>query len=175
MTTFGPKYLGLPHINRDDVINNQTTTFAKVLFGDSRSDIAIAVADGTCIYIENSGNYSFQRSYSFHKGQPLLKPMMLATTNGYIFTVMGSYLADGKNLDAKNTEHLLNCNSENITEWFKENDVLVLDKSFRDAADILKEFGIGSYTPHFLNKSQKQHTAEEANESRKVTKVIWVV
>ena len=69
-----PKYLGLPHIDRDDVINNHTTTFTNVLFGDLRSDIAIAVADGTYIYIENSGNYSFQRrSYSVHKGQPLLK------------------------------------------------------------------------------------------------------
>ena len=29
--------------------------------------------------------------------------------------------------------------------------------------------------PHFLNKSQKQHTTEEANETRLVTKVRWVV
>ena len=68
-------------------------------------------------------------------------------------------------------------NSENITKWFKENDVLVLDQGLRDAADILKEFEIESYTkcmPHFL-KFQKQHTAEEANESRPVTKVRLVV
>ena len=176
MATFVPKYLGLSHIDRDNLINNHTTTFAKVLFGDSRSDIAIAVADGTYIYIEKSGNYSFQRrSYSVHKGQPLLKPMMLVATDGYILTVIGPYLADGKNSDAKITEHMLNSNSENIAEWFKENDVLVLDRGFRDAADILKEFGIDSYMPHFLNKSQKQHTTEEANESRLVTKVRWVV
>ena len=29
--------------------------------------------------------------------------------------------------------------------------------------------------PHFLNKSQKRHTTEEANESRPVTKVRLVV
>ena len=149
MITFLPKYLGLPHIDRDDVMNNPTT-FAKVLFGDSRSDIAIAVADGTYIYIEKSGNFSFQRiPYSGHKDQPLLKPMMLVPSDGYILIVMEPYLADGKNLDAKITEQMLNSNSENITEWFKENYVLVLDRRFRDAAAISKEFGIDSYMPHF--------------------------
>ena len=29
--------------------------------------------------------------------------------------------------------------------------------------------------PHFLKKSEKQHSTEEANESRLVTKVRWVV
>ena len=101
--------------------------------------------------------------------------MMLVATDGYNLTVMGPYLADGNNSDAKITEHMLNSNSENITEWFKENDVLVFDRGFRGAADILKEFGIDSYMPHFLNKPQKQHTTEEVNESRLVTKVRWVV
>ena len=55
------------------MISNHTTTFAKVLFGDSKSDVAIAVADGTYIYIEKSVNYSFQRRYYYvHKGKPLL-------------------------------------------------------------------------------------------------------
>ena len=176
MTSFVPKHLGLSHIDRTEVINNHTSTFANVLFRDSNSDVAIAVADGTYIYIEKSGNYSFQRrSYSVHKGQPLLKPMMLVATDGYILTVMGPYLADGKNTDAKITEHMLKTNAENITDWFEEDDVLVVDCGFRDAIDILKDFGINSHMPHFLNKSQKQHTTEEANESRPVTKVRWVV
>ena len=29
--------------------------------------------------------------------------------------------------------------------------------------------------PHFLNKSEKQHSTEEANEPRLVTKVRWVI
>ena len=102
MTSFVPKHLGLAHINRNEVISNHTATFANVLFGDSKSDVAIAVADGTYIYIEKSRNYSFQRrSYSVHKGKPLLKPMMLVATDGYILTVLGPYLADGKNSDGK--------------------------------------------------------------------------
>lgn len=142
----------------------------------TQSDVAIAVADGTYIYIEKSGNYSFQRrSYSVHKGKPLLKPMMLVATDGYILTVLGPYLADEKNSDAKITEHMLNSNVKDIIDWFEEDDVLVVDRGFRDAVDILKDFGINAQMPHFLNKSQKQHTTEEANESRLVTKVRWVV
>lgn len=81
MTSFVTKHLGSAHINRNEAISNHTTTFANVLLGDSKSDVAIAVADGTYIYIEKGGNYSFQkRSYSVHKGKPLLKPMMPVAT-----------------------------------------------------------------------------------------------
>ena len=48
---------------------------------------------------------------------------------------------------------------------------MVVDRGFRDAVGILKDFGINAQMPHFLNKSPKQHTTEEANESRLVTKV----
>ena len=127
---------------------------------------------GTYIYIEKSGNYSFQRrSYSVHKRKPLLKPMILVATDGYILTVLGPYLADGKNSDAKITEHTWTSNVEDITDWFEEDDVMVVDRGFRDAVDILNDFGINAQMPHFLNKSEKQHTTEEANESRLASKV----
>ena len=59
--------------------------------GTQKSGVAIAVADGTYIYIDKGGNYSFQRrSYSVHKGKPLLKPMMLVATDGYIVHCTGS-------------------------------------------------------------------------------------
>ena len=108
MTKFVPKHLGLAHINRNEVIN--TTGFANVLFRNSKSDVAINV------YIEKSGNYSFQRrSYSVHKGKLLLKPMMLVANGGYILTVLGPYLADGEISDAKIAEHMLNSYVEDIT------------------------------------------------------------
>lgn len=176
MSNFVPKYLGLPHIDRNKVIEDHTTDFARVLFADSQRDVAIAVADGTYVYIEKSGDYSFQRrSYSVHKGRPLLKPMMLVATDGYILTVLGPYLADGKNSDAKITEHMLKSNSEDIRNWFNEGDVLIVDRGFRDVTDFLNDCGINTEMPHFLKKAEKQHSTEEANESRLVTKVRWVV
>ena len=58
-SNFVPKYLGLPHIERNKVIEDHTTEFARVLFAESQRDVA--VADGTYVYIEKSGDYSFQR------------------------------------------------------------------------------------------------------------------
>ena len=119
-------YLGLSHIDREKVIEAHTTVFEKVLFGDSKSDVAIAVVDGTYIYIEKRTNYSFQRRPDSHKGQPLLKHMMHVAIDGLILSVLGPYLANGDNSDARITDHMLKSNSENITEWFHEIDVLVL-------------------------------------------------
>ena len=134
------------------------------------------MVDLAYIYTEKSGKHSFQRrSYSVHNGKPLLKPMMLVATDGYILTVLCPYLVDGENSDAINTGHMLNFNVEDITDWFEGDVVIVIGHGFRDPVDILKDFGINNQIPHFLNKSQKQQTAEEANESRLVTKVRWLV
>ena len=171
-----PDYIGLGHIDRETVIKDRTTAYAKALFGNDQNDTAIAVADGTYIYIEKSGNYSFQRrSYSMHKGRPLVKHMTLVATDGYILSVLGPFLADGKNNDANITKSLFESNTENITEWFEDDDVLVVDRGFRDVIDLLSDKGIQTEMPHFLQKTEKQHSTEEANESRLVTKVRWVV
>ena len=83
-TDFVPKYLGFGHITHKDIIESHTSTFAKVLFGGDKEDTTVCVADGNCIYIEKSSNYSFQRrSFTVHKGRPLVKPMMLVASDGY--------------------------------------------------------------------------------------------
>ena len=123
------KYLGLSQIERTKVGEDHTTNFARVFFADSKTDIAIAVAGGTYIYIEKGGDYSFQRrSYSVHKGRPLVKPMMLMATDGYILTIPVPYLANGKNSDAKITENMLKSNSEDIRNCFREGYVLIVDR-----------------------------------------------
>ena len=176
MTDFVPQHLGFEHVSRAEIIENHTSAFARVIFGDDRDDVAVCVADGTYIYIEKSSNYSFQRrSYSVHKGRPLVKPMMIVASDGYIISVLGPYLADGRNNDAKITEHMFKSNTENIQDWFEEGDVLVVDRGFRDVADLLEECGIKTHMPHFIGKSQKALSTEEANETRLVTKVRWVV
>ena len=58
--------------------------------------------------------------------------MMLAATDGYILAILGPCLANGKNSDAKITENMLNSNSEDIRNWFREGDVLIVDRGFRD-------------------------------------------
>ena len=175
-STFVPNHLGFGHITRAEVIRNHTTKLSSTLFADGNENCAILVLDGTYIYIEKSSDYSFsKRSYSVHKGRPLVKPMMIVTTSGYIVSVLGPYLADGKNNDASIIKHIVGSNSEDIVDWMEDSDVLIVDRGFQDALDVLNECGYKTFMPPFLSKKQQQFTTHEANESRLVTKVRWVV
>lgn len=49
-----------------------------------------------------------------HKNRPLVKPMMVTTTDGYILGVIGPFYADGKNNDASILENMITSNSENM-------------------------------------------------------------
>ena len=148
MSHFVPKYVGLSHIERSKVNAVNTIEFARVLFSVSKSDIAIAVADGTYIYTEKVVIIHFKgESYSVHKGRPLVKPMVLVVTDGYILTVLGPYLADGKNLDAKITEHMLKSNSEAMRNLLSEGNVLIVDMGFRDVTDLLMSVALKQKCP----------------------------
>lgn len=48
-------------------------------------------------------------------------------------------------------------------------------KGFRDSVAFIESLGFEVEMPHLLSKNQKEYTAEEANESRCVTKIRWVV
>lgn len=65
--------------------------------------------------------------------------------------------------------------SHPASSWFTENDVFVVDRGFRDAIDFLGEAGFRVKLPCYLPKGAKQHSTEEANMSRLITKVRWVV
>ena len=50
--------------------------------------------------------------------------------------------------------------------------MLAVDRGFRDSAGVLANLGIQMQMSSFLQKGQSQHTTEEANSSRLVTKVF---
>lgn len=174
MKDFVPGHLGLEHMSREDFINMHTTDLAKNIFS-AGDDVAILVADGTYMYIEKSCNYSFQRrTFSVHKGRPLVKPMMLVSTTGYILEVFGPYLADGKNNDANILNSLLNQRRSALLDWLWPEDLLVLDRGFRDSLDTLQEYNLVPKMPSLLRSGSQLDTLS-ANESRLVTKIRWVV
>lgn len=176
MKDFVPHNLGFDHITRQNVIDNHTTDISKQLFSDPISDTVILVLDGTYIYIQKSSMYKFQRlSYSMHKGRPLVKPFLVTTTTGYILEVFGPYLANGRNNDASIIKNIMETNRCNILNFLNENDVLVIDRGFRDSIDFLNECGFKTQMPVFLPKSCTQHSTSDANSSRLVTKIRWVV
>lgn len=166
---------GFGHIAHEDFCQQHTTTVAKTLFTNESSQ-AVIILDGTYVYIQKSSNYRFQRqSYSLHKHRSLVKPMVIVASDGYILSVLGPYLADYHNNDAAITKHLFKHNLEKINDWMEENDVCIVDRGFRDAVEFLEDHGYNVKMPFYLNKNSKQHTTEEANKSRLVTKVRWVV
>lgn len=98
---------------------------------------------------------------------------MIVGTDGYLLEVFGPYFADYHNNDAAITKHLLLTN-ESAKNWFQENDILIVDRGFRDAVDFLKE-GFNVKMPFYLKKGSKQHSTEVANLSRLITIVRWMV
>jgi hypothetical protein len=107
MRSFVPLYLGFESVTRESVINQHTRQLATSIFG-STSDNLILVLDGTYIYINKSNNYKFQRrTYSIHKGRPLVKPMVIVTTTGHFVNIIGPYFSDAKNNDAAILNHIL--------------------------------------------------------------------
>lgn len=110
-----------------------------------------------------------------HKQRHLLKPMMIVTTTGYIVSAIGPYLADGQNSDAKIFNHIIGTDTEEIKTWLQEDDILIVDRGFRDSAGVLADLGIQMEMPSFLQKGHKQHKTEDANSSRLITKIRWVV
>ena len=137
MTHFVLRYLGFQHMSRDDFIKEHTRSLVQEVLADGEKVAAIFL-DGTYLYIEKSSNYSFQRqTYSGHKHRSLIKPMMVVGTDGYILSVLGPYLSDGKNNDASTLKSMM--------------------------TEMLESLGFRTEIPEYLSKGLKQHTPEEAN------------
>ncbi|CAF3368995.1 unnamed protein product [Rotaria socialis] len=60
------------------------------------------------------------------------------------------------------------------TYVYIQNDIIVVDRGFRDAFSTLEGFGFDIASPPFFN-GRRQFTTDDANESRCITKVRWVV
>ncbi|CAF3200987.1 unnamed protein product [Rotaria sp. Silwood2] len=174
LQSFVPQHLGFQHISRNNIIKNHTRSLAKNLLADGK-DVAILILDGTYIYCQKSANNVLQRRlFSLHKNRPLLKPMIICATDGYIISAVGPYLSDWYNNDASITKHILLSNKEEIHDWLVEKDIMIVDRGFRDCLDLVNSFGYTTFMPLFLPKSKKFSTSE-ANSNRFVTVLRWVV
>ncbi|CAG2251516.1 unnamed protein product [Mytilus edulis] len=176
MKSFVPKFLGFQHMSHEKFTRDHTTPTARTLFADDQQETGILVLDGTYIYLQKSSHHHFQKqTYSMHKGRSLVKPMMIVATDGYILNVLGPYYADGHNNDASIIKHVFKTNADEINTWMHDDDVMVVDRGFRDAEEFLKKLNFKVEMPCFLKKGAKQQTVDEANTTRLVTKVRWVV
>ena len=127
---FVPKCLGFDYITREQVLKEHARLLAQQLLANNDSNQVIIVLDSTYICIQKSTNNLIpRRTYSRHKGKPLVKPMMVVSTNSYIISAMGSYPTDGKNNDAEITKNIIHNNKQGILDWLAANDMLLTEAS----------------------------------------------
>ncbi len=142
-------------MRREEIINNHTTNFSKELF-QLKPDQLISIWDGTYVYIQKSGNYSFQKfSWCTFKGRHLLKMMMVVSTSGKIIECYGPYLSNGKNNDSSILIDSFKKNAFSFRSFFNENDLFVVDRGFRDCLDFLHDLSFETKMPFFLTKGNK--------------------
>ncbi|CAF1566373.1 unnamed protein product [Didymodactylos carnosus] len=163
-----PYFLGVHHLTRDEAIDHNTA-YSTVFFGQT----VPIIWDGTYFYINKSSDHSFQRaSYSGQKHRHLLKFMSMCLPDGYCLDIRGPFY--GNKNDASISDYIVSTKKE-LEGWCENDDVMICDRGFRDVVDVFSELGYEPKMPVYLKKGQNQHTTKEANESRLVTKVRWVV
>ena len=132
------------------------------------------MADGTYLPIGKSTNHKFQRlCYSGQKMYNLLKPFIVCAPDGYIVDIYGLYPATFN--DSKIMVDVLE-NYPDLTSLLNEGDFVILDRGFRDCIQKLeKTYNFKTMLPCFLDKNMSQFTTQQANQSRIVTKMRWII
>lgn len=154
---------------RKDILQN-ATTFSRMLYGVSENSATVCW-DATYVFTIKSSNYDFQKkTYSLQHERNLVKFMLCVSTNGFIEAVYGPFNA--KTNDATILNIIMN-EQGNIFGEFREGDVFIIDRGFRDCIRALKDRGFIVKSPRF--SAGNQMTRTEANESRFATKTRFVV
>lgn len=167
-----PAYLN--YSNRKELVSHNTQ-MAKDLY-DMPDNSVCMIWDATYRYIQKSANYEAQRKlYSMQKQLPLYKIMAGVCPDGYIAFALGPY--DAKHNDASILEKCFTENQYKDTlKTLKSGDIFLADRGFRDVVEFLEgeENGFTVLTPT-MKMDGNQLSTIDANQSRMVTKVRWVV
>ena len=138
---------GLKNLTRADLLNENSNIATKI----HGTDKLILICDGTYIRHQKSTNNEYQRkSYSGQKKVPLCKPFTICTSNGFIVDMLGPYLAN-KN-DASILLEILKDSSYPLKLFFQKEDILIVDRGFRDAISVLNDLGIHVLMPALKGK-----------------------
>ena len=97
-----PLRFGLNSVNRDNLIQNNTTKIAKKWF--DVQDNLLLIYDGTYARHQKSTNNEYQRkSFSGQKKVPLCKPFTICTTDGYVVDLLRPYPTKQNDADMMKT------------------------------------------------------------------------
>ncbi|RVE45293.1 hypothetical protein evm_010065 [Chilo suppressalis] len=170
-----PLHLGLNHMTVQEVAA-RNKIIPEGLFGNPNSAPnvrpAIVICDAT--YVQSSSNYLFQKeTYSLHKHLNLVKPFMIVCCDGYILDCLGPFKAIVNDATIMSNE-FRNSDGE-MRSYFREGDIFVLDRGFRDVIPQLVNYGYQAHMPESLSEGEHQLTTMQANKSRCITMCRWVV
>lgn len=167
-TDIVPKYVNYARSRAD--LHTHKTILSHKLFDENNTGPIHMILDGTYIYVEKSKSHGFQKStYNSHKKRNYVKVMVGTAPDGLIIFTEGPFKA-GEN-DATITVKLIR---ENIPalQNFQPEDVIIVDRGFRDCSSDLINNGFIVKTPA-CSPSNSQLTTEEANYTRLVTRVRY--
>ncbi|KAL7290351.1 hypothetical protein TKK_0016045 [Trichogramma kaykai] len=163
MRRFVLNNIGLAAITREQYIERHVTDFANRLYNPTPENrVAIFYIDGTYTYCFKSKNFrSLRQTYCRHKSDHLVKPALVVAPDGYILDIQGPYFSDAHNNDAAMISHELE-NHENLNNWFRPGDIVVVDRGYRDVIPALEELGLICKMPPLLEAGERQLTTEDA-------------
>lgn len=100
----------------------------------------------------------------------LTKPVLIVAPDGYILDIQGSYFSDSSNNDARILQNKFVRGANRRTTWFQENDIVIVNRGYRDATELLARLGILWKMPAIIQPDKRQLSIEDANDSQLVTK-----
>ncbi|EZA56076.1 hypothetical protein X777_03921 [Ooceraea biroi] len=71
-----------------------------------------------------------------------LKPVLIVAPDGYILDIQGPYFSDSRNNNAAILRNEFVRDTERMTRWFQKNDIVIVDRGYRDATELLARLGI---------------------------------
>lgn len=158
-------------VARKELIEKHTSGNARKLLKSEPNQLAL-IFDGTYLKHQKSSNNEYQRkAFSGQKKVPLAKPFTICTTNGLQVDSCGPF--EGTKNDAEITKKVL-ADPKSVFSLMRPGDIIIVDRGFRDVKNILEEKGFKVMMPA-LKLKRKQLPTKEANESRIVTKLRWVI
>lgn len=163
-----PNYLKVNR-SREELASHKTVLIHA--FFDEGVDGAIhLILDGTYVYIEKSKAHVHQKNtYNSHKKRNYVKIMVGTTPDGLIVFTDGPFMA--KDNDATITNTLLSEANSKLNK-LQPQDVVIVDRGFRDCMTELKNCGFIVKTPSCA-PSNAQLTTNEANQTRLVTRIRY--
>lgn len=166
------KNFGFKNVTRS-VLQQHTTPQSRIIFSNSNVDRVTTIWDGTYLFCDKSGNFEFQKdSYSVQKKRSLVKAMVCVSPDGFIIDIFRPFKASEN--DASILQTILRDYPE-VNNVLQLSDIFIVDRGFRDSYKILQSSSFEMKMPNFADEIGGQLTNKQANDSRLVTKLRWVV